>query len=296
MKFSKFNMSKISIIALYAIVGILVFACGSTPTSKRVITVSIQPQKHILEKIVGDKFEITSLLSPGSNPEAYEPNLSHLMNLEKSEAYFRIGNIGFELAIVNKAKNNNPDLKIYDNSFGVDFIEGSHGATEDEAHRHEIDPHIWSSVPNMMKIAENMYNAILQLDPKNKKYYTKNYNKVKQNLMALNDSIAAKLLPLKGTAFAVWHPSLSYFARDYGLKQVSLEYDGKESSVKHLQKKIAEAKDKNIKIFFFQKEFDSKQAETINEQIGAKMVSINPMNYNWQEEMLNTANALAGTK
>ena len=36
---------------------------------------------------------------------------------------------------------------------------------------------------------------------------------------------------MKGGSFVVWHPSLSYFARDYGLEQISLEYDGKEVPV-----------------------------------------------------------------
>ena len=83
----------------------------------------------------------------------------------------------------------------------------------------------------------------------------------------------------KGTAFLVWHPSLSYFARDYGLLQISVGQEGKEASVQQLQSKIDEAKAHNAEVFFYQKEFDSRQAEVVNEQIGAEMVIINPLNY-----------------
>lgn len=57
---------------------------------------------------MGDKWEIKCLLSNGANPESYDPSLTHLLNLENSKAYFRIGNVAFESAIINKVQNNNP--------------------------------------------------------------------------------------------------------------------------------------------------------------------------------------------
>lgn len=277
---------------ILCLLGVIMFACNGSTNNTKSISVSIQPQKYLLEKIVGDKINVMCLLSQGSNPEAYEPNFSHLINLEKSDAYFRIGNIGFELAIITKAQNNNPNLRIYDNSKGIDLLVGSHGVTEVDGHKHEIDPHIWSSVPNAMLIAENMYNAVIEIDPSNSAFYTQNYIKLRADLMQLNQKIAKQLEPLRGTAFAVWHPSLSYFARDYGLQQVSLEYEGKEAPIQQMRAKIDQAIDNKVKIFFFQKEFDGRQAEILNEQIGAKMITINPMNYNWEEEIHATANAL----
>ena len=90
----------------------------------------------------------------------------------------------------------------------------------------------------------------------------------------------------------MWHPSLSYFARDYGLHQISIEYNGKEASVSHLKEEIDVARASGARVFFYQKEFDTRQITTINEQIGARMVTINPMNYEWEEEMRNIVNVL----
>ncbi len=282
-----------SICTILSFLCVILLACGGTQNERKIITVSIQPQKYLLEQIVGDKYDVICLLSKGSNPEAYEPNMSHLLNVEKSQAFFRIGNIGFELAILNKIQKNNPNLPIYNNSEDLNLIEGGHSASADENHTHEIDPHVWSSIPNMMVIAKNMYDAVVELDPANEKYYSKNYDAVISELLTFNDKIARQLAPKRGSAFAVWHPSLSYFARDYGLKQVSMEYDGKESSIKHMRTKIDEAKKDSVKIFFFQKEFDGRQAEVINDEIGAKLITINPMNYNWKEEIQATADAIA---
>ena len=59
------------------------------------------------------------------------------------------------------------------------------------------------------------------------------------------------------------------------------------------KEKIDTAKASRAKVLFIQQEFDSSQAETLNEEIGAKIVRINPMNYNWAEEMEDIANAIA---
>ncbi len=293
MNFSKSNIK--IFIPVILVIGICFgfIGCGSMQKTQPVITVTIQPQKYLLEKIVGDKYNVVCLLAQGSNPEAYEPSLNHIMNLEKSDAYFCIGNIGFELAIKNRVASNAPDLKIVDTSKGIALLKGTHEGSEvGSGHSHEIDPHVWTSVPNAKIIAKNMYDAVVEMDPKHKKYYTKNYDNLVSELDTLNSELTRQLAPIRGTSFAVWHPSLSYFARDYGLKQIAMENEGKEVTANMLKSEIDHAKKAGVKVMFYQKEFDSRQVETINNQLGTRLVEINPMNYNWVEEMHIIANAL----
>lgn len=285
-------------IAVATIIGAMMMLCGCDPVpSKPVLAVSIQPQKYLLEKIVGDKFDILCLLAQGSNPEAYEPSFNHLVNLEKSKAYFRIGNIGFELAILDKVKKNNPDLMIVDTSSGIDYLKGTHEGVSakghrHEHHRHEIDPHVWSSVRNAKIIAGNMYKSVLKIDAKNKKIYEKNYNALIAEIDVLEEHLKHQLETVSGQAFAVWHPSLSYFARDYGLKQIAMENEGKEVPASVLKETIDHAKANGVKVMFYQKEFDNRQVQAVNQQLGARLVEINPMNYNWADELKKIANAL----
>lgn len=294
------NQNSIVIIVLAIMVSIGTFiSCNSVPT-KPILAVSIQPQRYFLEKIVGDKFDVLCLLTQGSNPESYEPSMNHLINLERSKAFFRVGNIGFELAILNKIKSNNPDLVIIDTSVGIDLLKGTHcGVHTHEnlhGHSHEIDPHVWTSVPNAKIIVQNMYKALLEIDSRNEKYYTKNYNALLAELSELETELSQKMDSLKGCAFAVWHPSLSYFARDYGLTQIAMENEGKEVAASALKREIDMARGHNVKVLFYQKEFDSRQIQTINEQLGTEMVEINPMGYEWSLEMRKIGNALTGTK
>lgn len=289
------------ILAFLTITLLLSTSCQNSEPHKPIITVSIQPQKHLLEKIVGDKFNVICLLSNGSNPETYEPSMTHLMNLEKSKAYFCIGNIGFEMAIVDKAKKNNPDLKIFKNNENIKLIHGSHAGLASSHlghhhHSHEIDPHIWTSAVNAKIIAQNMCNALCEIDPENKSYFQNNLNTLINEINVLHNELSAQLKSAEGEAFIVWHPSLSYFARDYNLRQISIEFEGKEIPAKYLKEEIDTAKAHNARVFFFQKEFDSRQAESVSNEIGTKLVTINPMNYHWDIELKNIANALTSTE
>lgn len=282
------------IVALVAMIG----GCTSRPDGKPIITVSIQPQQYLLEQIVGDKVDVRCLLANGGNPESYEPSLTHLMNLEKSEAYFQIGNVGFESAIIDRIRANNPDLKIYNTSDSVALIIGSHTGIADDGthqhdHSHEIDPHTWSSVRNGKIIASNMYKAVVNMDPRHEKYYSTRYKALMNRLDSLDKTITVMLEPKKGSAFMVWHPSLSYFARDYGLTQVSMSVEGKEMSVQSMKDRINGAKDEEVMVFFSQKDFDTRQASVLTDELNVKVVPINPLNYDWENELMGVATALA---
>ena len=91
----------------------------------------------------------------------------------------------------------------------------------------------------------------------------------------------------------IYHPALSYFARDYGLHQYSIEDGGKEPSPAHMKQLMDLCKSEHIEVIFVQPEFDKRNAETIARQTGTKVVAINPLSYDWQTEMVNVAKALA---
>ncbi|WP_300300363.1 zinc ABC transporter substrate-binding protein [uncultured Muribaculum sp.] len=287
------RMACLLIVSALLIPVALLPGCIGHPENKPTVTVSIQPQKYMLEQIVGDKWDVKCLLGNGANPESYDPSMTHLLNLEKSKAYMRIGNIPFESAIINKVNNNNPGLRLYDTSEGVALIKGTHARDGASAEADEIDPHTWTSVRNVKKIASNMYEAMVEIDPANKGYYSRRFRTFLRSLDSLDTAVDSILAPCRGDAFMVWHPSLSYFARDYGLRQIALSPEGKEMSVEDVGRAVEAARRDSVRVMFFQKEADSRQAQTVNAQIGSEVVEINPLDYDWKGEMLNIAKAIA---
>lgn len=276
---------------------VVIAACARRTTDRPTITVSISPQKFFLDRIAGDKWDVRCLLGGSDNPENYDPTINQLLGLEHSRAYLRMGQLPFERTIIDKVRANNPDLKIYDTSEGIELITGTHTDCDHDhdghGHSHDVDPHTWTSAKNARIIATNMLDALIDIDPANKDYYIDNYNRLSATIDSLDEAFTVKLAPERGTTFLVWHPSLSYFARDYGLNQLSLSPEGKEASVTQLQSAIDSAKAADVKVLFFQKDIDSRQARVANEQIGARLVDINPLSYDWDVEMKTIADALS---
>jgi zinc transport system substrate-binding protein len=267
---------------------------------KPVITVTLEPQRYFTEAIAGDKFKVISMVPKGSSPETYDPVPQQLVSLGDSKAYFRIGYIGFEQAWMERLMNNTPHIQVFDTSKGIDLIlnngdhDHGHGHGPRDGHTHAVEPHVWNSTANALIIAGNTYKALSQLDKANDAYYMARYDSLCQRIQHTDSLIRQQLsAPEAAKAFMIYHPALSYFARDYGLHQISIEEGGKEPSPAHLKELIDLCQTEDVRVIFVQPEFDKRNAETIAQQTGTKVVPINPLSYDWEEEMLNVAKALA---
>lgn len=288
---------------------LLVAACSgcssrtvnSEGSDQPIITVTLEPQRYFTEAIAGDKFKVVSMVPKGSSPETYDPVPQQLVSLGDSKAYFRIGYIGFEQTWMDRLMSNTPHIQVFDTSKGIDLIlnndDHSHHHTNGDghdAHIHAVEPHVWNSTTNALIIAGNTYKALAKMDKANEPYYMSRYDSLCQRILHTDSLIRRQLsAPEASKSFMIYHPALSYFARDYGLHQISIEEGGKEPSPAHLKDLIDLCQTEDVKVIFVQPEFDKRNAETIAQQTGTRVVPINPLSYDWEEEMLNVAKALA---
>ena len=269
------------------------FACGNTAqkSEKAIITVTIEPLRYFTEAIAGKNYQVVSMVPKGSSPESYDPTPQQLVNLSKSQAYFRIGHIGFEQAWMKKLEANCPDMKVYDTSKGIDLIRDKGHWHGDHFHEGGVEPHIWNSTQNALIIVDNIYQALCELDTIHQADYKYRLDSLKQSIQQ-TDAETRRLLENADSTFLIYHPALSYFARDYGLKQISIEEGGKEPSPAQLKKLIETCRNENVHTIFVQQEFDQRNAQLIAHELGIDIVSINPLSYDWTEEMLRTAKGL----
>ena len=278
---------------IYILTLFICCACGHTPqqSEKPVITVTLEPLRYFTEAIAGDCFEVVSMVPKGSSPESYDPTPQQLVNLSKSQAYLRIGYIGFEQAWMKKLETNYPTMKVYDTSKGVELIreEGHHHGN----HYHEggVEPHIWNSTQNASVIADNIYAALCEMDADHQPEYKQRLDSLKQ-VIARTDADVRTLLANADSTFLIYHPALSYFARDYGLHQISIEEGGKEPSPATLKTLIETCRREGAQVIFVQQEFDQRNAQLIADELGIEIVPINPLSHDWAEEMLRVASAL----
>ena len=278
---------------IYILTLFILSACGNTTqkSEKSILTVTLEPLRYFTEAIAGDNYEIVSMVPKGSSPESYDPTPQQLVNLSKSQAYLRIGYIGFEQAWMKKLEANCPNMKVYDTSKGIDLIRDKGHWHGDHFHEGGVEPHVWNSTQNALIIADNIYQALCELDSTHQEDYQKRLDVLKQTIRQTDANICT-LLENADSTFLIYHPALSYFARDYGLKQVSIEEGGKEPSPAQLKALIETCRNENVHTIFVQQEFDQRNAQLIANELGVNIVSINPLSYDWVKEMIRIAEAL----
>ena len=278
---------------IYILTLFILSGCGNTTqkSEKPILTVTLEPLRYFTEAIAGNNYEVVSMVPKGSSPESYDPTPQQLVNLSKSQAYFRIGYIGFEQAWMKKLEANCPDMKVYDTSKGIDLIRDKGHWHGDHFHEGGVEPHVWNSTQNALIIADNIYQALCELDSTHQEDYQKRLDVLKQTIRQTDANICT-LLENADSTFLIYHPALSYFARDYGLKQVSIEEGGKEPSPAQLKALIETCRNENVHTIFVQQEFDQRNAQLIAHELGINIVSINPLSYDWVKEMIRIAEAL----
>ena len=278
---------------IYILTLFILSACGNTTqkSEKSILTVTLEPLRYFTEAIAGDNYEIVSMVPKGSSPESYDPTPQQLVNLSKSQAYFRIGYIGFEQTWMKKLEANCPDMKVYDTSKGIDLIRDKGHWHGDHFHEGGVEPHVWNSTQNALIIADNIYQALCELDSTHQEDYQKRLDVLKQTIQQTDTNVRT-LLENADSTFLIYHPALSYFARDYGLKQVSIEEGGKEPSPAQLKALKDTCRNENVHTIFVQQEFDQRNAQLIANELGINIVSINPLSYDWVKEMIRIAEAL----
>lgn len=287
-------MRNILIAVLTLIITIVASSCSSRKagTPEKSVIVSILPQKYLIDKLTGGKVKCEVMIPPGGNHETFEPSPRDMTRVAGASAYFTIGALDFEKAWVEKVTAVNPDLKIVNTSQGIILIEG-HEHHGDEADNHSVDPHTWFS-PSAVKIqAKQMCDALCMVFTSDSADFRRNYAGFIREADSADSLIKETLKPYEGRTFLIFHPALAYFARDYGLKQESIEFEGKEPSPVHMREIIDMAKANGIKAIFVSREFDTRHAETIAAQLGGSLVTFDPMAYNWTENILSIARLMA---
>lgn len=287
----------------YILLSLLLFfvlGCNSVKDDTPAISVTIEPQRYFVEKITGNNFKVNTIVPPGTSPESYDPTPSQMVALGKSLLYFKVGYLGFENAWGKTLEENNTNVKVVNTSNEIVLIEGDEHFIEIGEHQHHdghdhqgVDPHIWSSPKSALIMAENMLNALVEIDVENQKVYRDNFTTLRAEIIEVDKKITSLLENAPVKSFIIYHPALGYFARDYNLTQYSIEFEGKNPSPQQLKQMIDFAKKQGIKTIFVQKGFDMKNAESLAKEVGASIHSIDPLSYDWSDEMINIAQILS---
>jgi len=285
MEFKQGHMKPHLGIAALAAALLMLWACpgfgGGLP-----ITVSIVPQKYFVDRIGGDLVDVSIMVLPGAGPATYEPRPRQMAALAKATLYFAVG-VPFESVWLPRIEAANKNMRVVHTEMGIEKIpmagKEKHGI---------LDPHVWLSPPLVKIMARNILAALVEADPGNKTAYQENYDRFAGEIDALDVKIRDIFAKNTGNReFMVFHPAWGYFAKAYGLKQVPIEEQGKAPGPKGLATLIDHAGARGIRVIFVQPQFSQKSAQTIARDIGGQVVKVDPLAYDWLDNLYQAAQA-----
>jgi zinc transport system substrate-binding protein len=288
----------------WAVIGLLLFALaggGQAAEGGAVKAfVSIAPQKYFVEKIGAGLVAVSVLVPPGADAHTFEPRPRQMAELAGAAVFFTVG-IDFEKAWMKKISAANPALRIVATDAGIAKIAvdgdpvpaaAGHGSPAGgkkpepghAGHDHRPgmpDPHIWLSPPLVKIQARHMADGLATADPAHRGRYADNLEAFLKEIDTLDADLKAVFAESRGAHFLTFHPSWGYFAQAYGLKQVSIEIEGKEPKPAQLKERIGYARKLGARVVFVQPQLSAKSAELVAREIGAEVVSADPLAENW---------------
>jgi len=233
---------------------------------------SLEPLAFFVERVGGAEVEVGVLVGAGQDPHTYEPTPKQLAEISQAQLYFRAG-MQFEDMLISKIRQEG--LTVVDVRQGLALRRDEH-----HCHAHSadaMDPHVWLSLKNATVIARTIADALTHAAPEHKALYERNLATLLADINKLESEVSEIMAPCKGKSFYVYHPAFGYFAEEYGLTQVSIEVEGKEPSARQLAGIIEKAKRDGVKIIFTELQAPSRAVQTLADEIGASVVSINPL-------------------
>lgn len=261
--------------------------CAWASSAKPLVYVSIAPEKFFVDAISGGRVEVRVLVRPGADPHTYEPRPSQMTDMSHASAYLAIGELPFEKRLLPKLFQIAPNCRFFTLDQGVALIPATGGKLD--LSPQGMDPHIWLSLRNDRVIVHNVERALASIDPARAAFYQAASTRLVSRIDELDQKLREKFKGCQGLHFLVFHPSLGYFARDYGLVQDAIEIEGKDPKAAQLAQVIGLAKKRGIRTLFVSPEFSRHAAQTVADEIGGRLVTIDPL----KEDCLGNLAAIA---
>lgn len=265
-----------------ALAAVLAADAGAA-NAPRAVVVSIPPLKYFAERIGGNRISVMVMVPAGRRPETYEPTPRQMTALADAALYFSVA-MPFERVWLDRIAAHHPGLRVVDCARLEDRAAAAAAG---------VDPHVWTSPREARLLAACMKRALQALDPNGTEAMESNFAALCRDLDALDAELRETLAAVAGRSFLILHPALGYFARDYRLRQVAVEREGKEPTARQLADLIDWARRAGVRTLFVQPQFARGTAEALAAEIDARIVEIDPLAEDYFASMRSTAAAIA---
>lgn len=234
------------------------------PETNLKIYTTFYPLYDFTTKIVGQDAQVNNLVPAGVEPHDFELSPKQAAEIYNADVFIFLGE-----SMEPWAKKMAQDL----DKKGVTVIEAGKGLVENN------DPHIWLNPILAGKMAENIADGVALKDPDNREIYAQNLKNLVERFDKLDKEFSEVVSGSSSKDIVTSHGFLGYVAKRYGFNQVAITglSPQEEPSPKKMAELIEFCKAKNVKYIFTEPGGVSKLAETLAGEVGAEILSINPL-------------------
>jgi zinc/manganese transport system substrate-binding protein len=214
--------------------------------------------QDITATIGGPRIQATCLLQPGVDPHAYQPVPDDVKRLAAARLVI-INGLGFEGWFEGLAKEAGFNSTVVVATRGITPLTMSaHDHDHDHDHDHGAvdDPHAFNSIPNGVRYAENIRDALIAADAAGADHYRQAaaayIAELRQADAAARKGFAS--LPKAQRKLVTNHDALQYFAKEYGFAILApnTALDDSQPSAKELAELIDFIKREGVKGVFLE--------------------------------------------
>lgn len=169
------------------------------------------------QNVAGDAAEVVSITKPGAEIHGYEPTPQDIVRASDADLILWNGlnlELWFEQFLANLG-----DIPSVTLTYGIDPISIASGSYEGNA-----NPHAWMGLDNALIYVDNIAAAFAEYDPENAETYMVNAEayktEIRDTIGPLRDQIAQ--VPADQRWLVTCEGAFSYFARDFGMKELYL--------------------------------------------------------------------------
>jgi zinc transport system substrate-binding protein len=255
---------------------------GDDDGSRPQVVAAFYPYAYVAERVAGDHATVTNLTAPGVEPHDLELTPGQVVDI--SAADLLVYEAGFQPA-VDEAVDQSAEgttLNVTDvvplQDTGVPPEEEGHEEGEEETHL-EGDPHLWQDPTLLMPIAEQVRDALVELDPDNAAAYKANAKTLIADLTKLDTDFTTGLTDCRRTEFVTSHAAFGYLANRYDLTMVPIaglspDIEPSPEQVAEVQDYIADA---GITTVFSETLGSKEYADTLANDLGVQTAVLDPI-------------------
>lgn len=249
------------------------------------IVATLFPQYDFAREIAGEKAEVEMLMDPGVESHTYEPTPADIIEIGNSNLFIYTGENMEPWANTIIESIDNKDVKVLDVSKGITLEKDGHHQDEHEEehkeheeHNHEIDPHIWTSPINAMKMVSNIVESLSEIDPDNSDYYKSNGDAYLEKLTNLDNSFRDLMKSAKRNKIIIGDRfAMNYFTEEYDIEWEAA-FDScaanSEPSVKVIKDLIEDIKEESIPVVYYCELSNMKVAKSLQAETGVDILEL----------------------